>query len=294
MFYVGQQTFFPWSWYHTTEDKFCCGDGCSWSAEIFLWIPKSFLPLLIWFIVSSIIMVSICTLYCLMWLFYLSGLFFKMKITVFVPFTVLIPWDNCPSSFAKYRSQIFLSGPSTRCLFFWAIHIWWVTALDSLPCRNCDSNEFFLTRLLLKLYLKLELGPPVSTLGGCAGRTLGGGLGTSGIIMCGTEGDMWTLRWIYVGLCPSSSSMMLGRSEGIYLASVGCTLWGILSNLVTGCCCGGSKVWCRLAATLEKIRKSYSIATIWESPMLENGAWGAGFCRVWSNLFAAMMIFSEA
>ena len=31
---------------------------------------------------------------------------FGMKITVFVPFTVLIPWANCLSQFAKDRSQI--------------------------------------------------------------------------------------------------------------------------------------------------------------------------------------------
>ena len=31
----------------------------------------------------------------------------EMKMTVFVPFTILIPWDNCPSSFANYLPQIF-------------------------------------------------------------------------------------------------------------------------------------------------------------------------------------------
>ena len=40
------------------------------------------------------------------------------KITVFVTFKVLIPWDNCPSSFAKDLSQIFLSGNLTRCLYY--------------------------------------------------------------------------------------------------------------------------------------------------------------------------------
>ena len=64
-------------------------------------------------------------------------------------------------------------------------------------------------------------------------------------------------------------------------------------DLVTGCYCGGSTVWCILAATLEKITESCSIATIWESPMLENGAWGAGLCRAWANSCAAMMKFSE-
>ena len=43
-----------------------------------------------------------------------------MKITVFVPFTVLIPWANCPSSFAKYFPQIFLSGTFIICLYSWA------------------------------------------------------------------------------------------------------------------------------------------------------------------------------
>ena len=51
--------------------------------------------------------------------------------------------------------------------------------------------------------------------------------------------------------------------------------------------------WCRLTATLEKIPESFSIATICESLMLENGVWGAGFCRAWAILCAAMMTISE-
>ena len=66
-----------------------------------------------------------------------------------------------------------------------------------------------------------------------------------------------------------------------------------MADLVTGFCYGGSNVWCRLAASLEKIPESFSIAIIWESPMLENGAWGAGFCRAWANSCDAMMTFYE-
>ena len=42
-----------------------------------------------------------------------------MKITVFVPFVVLISWANCPSSFAKDLYQIFFSVPLTICLYSW-------------------------------------------------------------------------------------------------------------------------------------------------------------------------------
>ena len=141
-----------------------------------------------------------------------GGCVFEMKITAFVPFTFLIPWDNCPKSFAKYRSHFFLSGPSTRCLYSWATpDFWWVTALASLTCSNCVSNANFGKRLFLRLDLKLELLHPVSTLGVCAVRTLGGGTGTSGGVICGPEGDIWILCWKYAGLFPSSSSMMLGR-----------------------------------------------------------------------------------
>ena len=157
-----------------------------------------------------------------------------------------------------------------------------------LCCQFKVGDRFFLPR-----GLKLELGPSVFSLGGCAGWTLCGGTGTSGIIMCGPEGVMWTFCWELVGLFPSSSYMILGYSEVICLVIVGRTLWDIMADLVTGRCCGGYTLWCKLSATLVNISESFSIATIWESPMLENGAWGAGFCRAWANLCAAMMIFSE-
>ena len=66
--------------------------------------------------------------------------------------------------------------------------------LSSLTFRNCAANAKFGTDFFLQLNIKLETGPPVSTLGGCAGRTLGGDTGMSGIMMCGPEGDMWKLR----------------------------------------------------------------------------------------------------
>ena len=176
-----------------------------------------------------------------------------MKITIFVPITVLIPWDNCPSSFAKDRSQFFLSGPLTRFQYSCATPgILRVTALASLNCRNCAANANFGTGFFWQLDIKLELGPPVSTLGGCSGHTCVGGTGTSRIMMCVPEGDMWTLRWKSVGLLSSSSSVMLGRYKGICLSRFGHTLWGIGEDLVTVCCCGGSNVWCRLSATLKK------------------------------------------
>ena len=42
-------------------------------------------------------------------------------------------------------------------------------------------------RIFLQLDLKLELDHPVSTLGGCAGHTLGGGIDMYGRIMYGSE-----------------------------------------------------------------------------------------------------------
>ena len=45
--------------------------------------------------------------------------FLEMKITIFVPFTVMIPWANFTSSFAKDRSQIFLCGLLNRFLYYW-------------------------------------------------------------------------------------------------------------------------------------------------------------------------------
>ena len=70
-------------------------------------------------------------------------------------------------------------------------------------------------------------------------------------------------------------------------------LWGNRFGHIRthGCCCGGSTLWCKLSATLEYMSESFSIATIWESPMLKNGAWGSGFFRAWDNLCAVMMKF---
>ena len=110
-----------------------------------------------------------------------------MKTTVFVPFIFLIPWDNCTSSFAKYISKIFLSGPLAICLYSWATpDIWWVTALSSWLFWNCAVNAKFGMGVFFPLDIKLELGPSVSTLGGCVVSTPGGGTGTSGRIMFGT------------------------------------------------------------------------------------------------------------
>ena len=57
----------------------------------------------------------------------------------------------------------------------------------------CDVNAYRGLIFLLPLDLKLELGPPMSTLGGCAVLTLGDGIGTSGGIVYGPDGDLWNL-----------------------------------------------------------------------------------------------------
>ena len=84
--------------------------------------------------------------------------------------------------------------------------------LASLTYKDCVTNAKFYKVFFLQLYLNLELVPYVSTLGGCAGFTLGGDTRTSGRIMCGPGWDIWTLRLRSVALLPSSSSVMLGRS----------------------------------------------------------------------------------
>ena len=66
-----------------------------------------------------------------------------------------------------------------------------------------------------------------------------------------------------------------------------------MADVFTVCCFGGSALFFTLSAALENIWDSCSIATIWESPMLENGAWGAGLFKAWDNSRATMMTFSE-
>ena len=117
--------------------------------------------------------------------------FLRMKMTAFVPFTPLIPWTNCPSSFSKDIYQNFLSGHLIICLYSWDTpEIWWVTALDSCFFWNFSVNAKSGLGVLLHLDINLELGPSVSTLGGCAFCTLGGGIRTSGGIMLVPEGEM--------------------------------------------------------------------------------------------------------
>ena len=58
--------------------------------------------------------------------------------------------------------------------------------LASITCRNCAANAKFGTGFFLQLDLKLDLVPPVFTLGACAGLNGGGGTGMSGRMICGT------------------------------------------------------------------------------------------------------------
>ena len=157
-----------------------------------------------------------------------------------------------------------------------------------LCCQYKNWNGIFLA-----LDIKLELGPSVSTLGGYAVWNLGGGIGTSGWIMLRHEGDMWTLCWKLVESFPSSYYITLDCTEGRGLVLSGCTFWGAMADFFTVCFCGGSALFFTLSDTLENIWEICSIATIWESPMLENGAWGDGFFKELANSCAAMMTFSE-
>ena len=55
------------------------------------------------------------------------------------------------------------------------------------------------------------------------------------------------------------------------------------------------RVYClvQIICNFGKIPESCSFSTILESPILENGALGAGFCWAWASSCAAMMTFSE-
>ena len=57
----------------------------------------------------------------------------------------------------------------------------------------CAVNAYYGLIFLFPLDLKLELGPPMSSLGGCAVFTLGDGIVTSGGIVCGPDGDLLIL-----------------------------------------------------------------------------------------------------
>ena len=163
----------------------------------FLWSITSFRPLSISCAPSLLFMISS---HILSWhrltVLSLGTLDFGMNMTVFFPFTYLIPWASCPNSFAKDLSQVFFSGPLIRCLYSWATpEILWVTEFASLLFWNFSVNAYCGRGFLLHLDLKLELGPSLYVLGGCAVFTLVDGIGTSGLIMCGTYGEMWTLWW---------------------------------------------------------------------------------------------------
>ena len=74
-----------------------------------------------------------------------------------------------------------MSGPLTIFLYSWETpDIWWVTALASLTFWNFSANAKLGTGFFLQLDLKLALGHPIFTLGGCEGRTLGGKQGCLG------------------------------------------------------------------------------------------------------------------
>ena len=189
--------------------------------------------------------------------------------TVFVPLTSLMPWSNCPNSFAKDISQIFLYGTLIRCLYSWATpETWWVTEFSSRVFWHCAVNAYHGRGFFLPLDFKLELGTPFSTVGGCALITFVGGIGTSGGMMLYPDVDMWTLCWLFVGFFSSSSSMRLGCTAIIYVVHHGCSLWGIMEAICYGCWCGGSALLSTLLAALVNNLESFSIVTIWEWPML--------------------------
>ena len=65
-----------------------------------------------------------------------------------------------------------------------------VNALASWVFWNCAVNEKSGMEVFLPLDIKLELGPSVSTIGGCAVYTLAGETGMSVGIFIGPEGGI--------------------------------------------------------------------------------------------------------
>ena len=189
--------------------------------------------------------------------------------TVFVPLTSMIPWASCFNSLEKDIYQIFLSGPLIRCLYSWDTpEIWCVTEFASWGVLPCAVNAYHGWTILFLIGLKLELGPPMSTLRGCAVFTLVDGIGTSGGIVCGPDGDLWILCWKFSGLTTSSPSMTLVCGIWLYPGRPGCDVYGILLTAVcSSCLCGGYVVLFPSLAALVKILDSVSIAPNWASPM---------------------------
>ena len=73
--------------------------------------------------------------------FSLETWYLRMNMTLFSPFTPLIPWSNCPNFFAKDISPIILSGPLIRCLYSWDNpDILWETELASWGFWHCAVN----------------------------------------------------------------------------------------------------------------------------------------------------------
>ena len=68
-----------------------------------------------------------------------------------------------------------------------------MTGFASQGVWPCAVNSYRGWIFIFLIDLKLEMGPPMSTLGGCAVFTLGDGIGTSGGIVCGPDGDLWIL-----------------------------------------------------------------------------------------------------
>ena len=154
-----------------------------------------------------------------------------------------MPWASYPNSFAKDISQNFHSGALIKCLYSWAnSEIWWVTEFASRGFWYFAVNAYRGRGCLLPLDLKLELGPPVSNLGGCAVFTLGDVIVTSEGVMCGPKGDLWKLCWKFVVFFPSSSSLTLVCGGGIYLVRPGCSVWVIPEAVCSACYCGESAV----------------------------------------------------
>ena len=89
----------------------------------------------------------------------------RMKMTIFVPFTPWIPWDNCPNLFAKDLYRILLSGNLIRRLYSWATpDIWWVTALASRVFVIVPSTHKVAWYFSCPLILSCNLALPCPTL----------------------------------------------------------------------------------------------------------------------------------
>ena len=200
--------------------------------------------------------------------------------TVFSPLTSLIPWANCPNLFAKDLSQVFLSGTLIECLYSWGTpEIWWVTELFLRFLWNCAVNTYR-GRGFFIVFLS-QIGTWPSLVHPWRLRSVHPWwwdmeFRVNNVWPWWRNVDLVLIIWRFLPLFIFSDIDMYW---GNIFSLSWLHFWGKMAAVCSDCCYGGSAALFTFLAVLVNILESCSIATNWESPMLENGAWCAGFSR---------------